>query len=89
MKTVKYGKNNDAQADVPETWAEGQEMIEQAMNAFHDRRGGNMERISVAARVALGMFGEQFVAPDPTTALLNLMHRICELEGAGLDRERA
>jgi hypothetical protein len=55
------------------------------MGAYHDRRGGNLERQSVCARVA---FGEQFMAPDPTTALIYLVQRVCERQGAGLDKER-
>ena len=35
-------------------------------------------------RVAYGMLGEKTMAPDPTTALLYLLQRICIRKGAGL-----
>ena len=59
------------------------------MNAYHDRRGGNLERASAAARVAFGLFGERFLAADPTDALVFLMQEICKRKGAGLGKERA
>ena len=43
-------------------------MLVRTMNAYQDRRGGNLERLSCAARVAYGLFGEHFMAPDPNKA---------------------
>ena len=40
---------------------------------------------AIAARVAYGLFGAEFMAADPTDALLFLLRRICERKGAGLN----
>ena len=69
--------------EVPETWAEGEKMIASAM-AYHEGRGGNTSLKSVLGRVAYGLFGEKFLAADPTQALAFLVKRICERKGAGL-----
>jgi hypothetical protein len=82
MRTARFG--NGREADLPDDWREGREMLVRAMNAYHDRRGGNLARMSACARVAHGLFGEQFLAADPTDALVFLMQLICEREGAGL-----
>jgi hypothetical protein len=82
MRTAQFS-NRDA--DVPDTWKEGEEMLAQAMNAYQDRRGGNLERMSCAARVAYGLFGERFMAPDPTIALLYVLQEVCRRRGAWLD----
>lgn len=60
-------------------------MLEQAMNPYQDRRGGNLERLSCAARVAFWIVGERLLAPDPTTALIFLLQEVCRRKGAGLD----
>ena len=84
MRTVRVDKNRTA--DVPTTWAEGERMIEHALGSFHDGRGGNLVRQSVAARVAFGLFGERFLAADPTDALVFLLQEICKRKGAGLNK---
>jgi hypothetical protein len=76
--------HNGREAAVPTSWDEGFDMLVQTMNAYQDRRGGNLERLSCAARVAYGLFGERFMAPDPTIALVYLMQKICESRGIGL-----
>jgi hypothetical protein len=83
MRTVRVDKNREI--EVPDTYAEGEKMLTHALGAYHDRRGGNLARQSVAARVAHGLFGKQLMAADPTLALLYLMQRICIRRGAGLD----
>jgi hypothetical protein len=83
MRFVRVDKNRSA--EVPETWKEAQDMIDHALSPYYDERGRNIMRLSIAARVAHGMFGEQFLAPDPTTALLYLLQRICIRKGAGLE----
>jgi hypothetical protein len=60
MRVVRFS-NRDA--EVPETYDESFDMLVQTMNAYQDRRGGNLERLSCAARVAYGLFGERFMAP--------------------------
>ena len=64
---------------MPETWAEGEEMITHALGPYYDRkRGRNIMRLSgdLQARVVHGMFGSQFMAPDPTRPpLLFLLRR--------------
>jgi hypothetical protein len=83
MKYVPVDKNRSA--EVPETWKEAQDMIDHALSPYYDERGRNIMRLSIAARVAHGMFGERFLAPDPTKALLYLLQRICIRKGAGLE----
>jgi hypothetical protein len=87
MRVMKIDKNRAI--EVPDTYAEGFEMLTASMNNFHDRRGGNLERASVAGRVAFGLFGERFLAADPTIALVFLLQEICKPKGAGLEKERA
>ena len=82
VKTVGVNKR---EAEVPETWDEGFDMLVQTMDAYQNRRGGNVERLSVAARVAFGLFGERFLAADPTSALVWLLLEVCRRRGAGLD----
>jgi hypothetical protein len=76
---------NGREMDIPETYAEALSMLDATMNPYQDRRAGNLERISVAARVAFWIVGERFFAPDPTVALIYLMQEICRRKGAGLD----
>ena len=83
MRTVRVDKNREA--EVPDTWVEGENMITNALGAYYDGRGKNLARLSTAARVAHGMFGQQLMAGDPTLALLYLLQRICIRKGAGLD----
>ena len=87
MKVVRVG--NSREAEVPETWDEGFDMLVQTLNAYHDRRGGNLARQSAAAHTAFGLFGARFMAPDPTTALVYLLQELCRRKGAGLEKERA
>jgi hypothetical protein len=82
MRAVQFS-NRDA--EVPDTWKEGEEMLAHVMGAYQDRRGGNLERMSCAARVAYGLFGERFTAAGPTGALVYLLQEICKRKGAGLD----
>jgi hypothetical protein len=82
MRTVRFS-NRDA--EVPTTWQEGEEMLTASLNRYFDKRGGNLERMSCAARVAFAFFGERFLAPDPTTALIFLLQEICKRKGAELD----
>ena len=83
MKLARVNKSRSV--EVPETWAEGEEMITHALGPYYDERGRNIMRLSIAARVVHGMFGSQFMAPDPTTSLLFLLRRLCERKGAGLN----
>ena len=83
MKTVRVG--NGHTYEVPETWAEGEEMITKSM-AYHDTRGTNLAQLSTATRVAYGMYGHQFMASDPTQALMYLMQRLCQRNRERLER---
>jgi hypothetical protein len=85
MKFINIGKNKQM-IEVPETWQEAEDMAIAALGAYYDERGRNVLRLSIAARIAYGMFGKQTMAPDPTTALLYLLQRVCQREGAGLDK---
>jgi hypothetical protein len=76
---------NRREAEIPTSYAEGEEMLAHALGAYFDKRGGNVERMSCAARVAYGLFGERFMAPDPTIALVYLLQELCRRKGAGLD----
>jgi hypothetical protein len=82
MKIVRINK---CDAEIPTSWAEVLSMLDAAMNPYQDRRGGNVARLSVCARVAYGLFGEPFMAPDPTIGLLFLLQEVCRRKGAGLD----
>jgi hypothetical protein len=86
MKFVSVGRNKKIEIEIPETWAEGETMLTQALGPYYDERGRNIMRLSIAARVAYGLFGEKFLAADPTTALLYLLQRICIRKGAGLEK---
>jgi hypothetical protein len=81
MRFVRIG--NGRIYEVPETYAEGEEMIAKAMK-YHDGRGGNLAVQSACARTAYGLFGDVWLAADPTQALGYLMQRICQRKGAGL-----
>jgi hypothetical protein len=83
MKFVTLGRNKQ-EIEIPETWAESEKMVTEALGPYYDERGRNVLRLSIAARVAYGMLGEKTMAPDPTTALLYLLQRICIRKGAGL-----
>jgi hypothetical protein len=83
MKMVRVDKNREV--EVPTSWSEGEKMLTHALGAYYDERGQNLARLSVAARVAHGLFGQQLMAADPTLALLYLLQRICIRRGAGLD----
>jgi hypothetical protein len=83
MRLVKLGHGREA--EVPTSWEEGFDMLVATMNAYQDRRGGNLERMSCASRVAYGLFGSRFLAPDPTIALVYLVQKICESKGVGVE----
>ena len=82
MKFVRVG--NGRTYEVPETWAEGEKMLAFAYSVA-DVRGGNLIVQSACARVAYGLFGETWLAADPTQALNYLLQRICQRKGAGLN----
>jgi hypothetical protein len=82
MKQVRVG--NGRVYLVPTTYAEGEEMITKAMR-YHEGRGGNLAVQATCARVAFGLFCDQSLTPDPTTALGFLIQRICQRKGAGLE----
>ena len=87
MRTVKVFKGDSRrrrEIEVPETWEEAHQMLLDTMDPHNDRRGGNVERMSVCARVAFGMFADTASPADPTIVLVYLMQRICKANGAGL-----
>jgi hypothetical protein len=84
MRFVNIGKNKQM-IEIPETWIEGERMITEALGPYYDERGRNVLRLSIAARVAYGLFGKQTMAADPTTALLYVLQQICKRKGAGLE----
>ena len=84
MRVVRVDKNREV--EVPTTWIEAEKMLTNALGAYYDGRGKNLARLSIASRAAHGMFGEQFMAGDPTIALLFLLQRICKRKGAGLEQ---
>lgn len=89
MRVLKAKRVNEA--EVPETWAEAERMVTAALR-YQEGRGSNLAIQSVCARVAYGMFGEIWLAADPTQALAYLVQRICQRKGAGLidaDRTRS
>jgi hypothetical protein len=85
MKTIRVDTYREI--EVPTSWKEGEAMLTHALGSYYDKRGGNVARHSIAARVAFGLFGEQFMAADPTIALLYLLQRICQRKGAGLNKD--
>lgn len=84
MKAVVVGKNANV-ADIPETWAEAETMINKAIRQASGR-GRNSEIMSVCSRIAYGLTCNRQMTPDPTTALAYLIQRICQKKGAGLER---
>jgi len=83
MKTVivfKGASRRIRAIEVPESWAESRMLLLGSLDPYNDRRGGNVERLSAAARVAYAMFPSE--ARDPTCALIRLMLRLCEREEA-------
>jgi hypothetical protein len=85
MKILKAKRTNEA--EIPETWAEAEELITKAMS-YHEGRGYNLAIHAVCARIAYGLLCDQSMTPDPTTALAFLMQRICQSKGAGLNESR-
>jgi hypothetical protein len=85
MKFITTGGKNKLVAEIPETWAEGEEMITQALR-YHEGRGRNVNLQSVCARIAYGLTCNRELTPDPTTALAFLIQRICIRKGAGLEK---
>lgn len=82
MKAIRiYGRED---RDFPETWAECEKLLAVMTDGFYDQRGRNTTRRSACCDVAFAMFGEQFMAADPTMAMLYLMQKIAKLKGAGL-----
>lgn len=84
MKCVAIGKNARI-ADIPETWAEAEAMVNKALRQASGR-GRNGEIQSVCARIAYGLTCNQSLTADPTTALAYLIQRICQRKGVGLER---
>ena len=82
MKRVRIasGRNHYRDIEVPIDRKEGLEMLVEAMDPKHDESGGDAYRNSVAGRVAFGLFGEQFMAPNPTIALNFVLQKLCEVE---------
>ena len=81
MRTVRItsggpDKNRSRTADVPDTWEEGVEMLQRALDPFYEARGSNSMRSAIAGRVALGLFHPE--SPNPTIALLKTMLEFCE-----------
>ena len=85
MRTVRVG--NGRIFEVPDTWAEGEKMITKAMKN-QEGRGSNLVLQAVCSQVAYGLFGDAYLAADPTQALCFVMQRICHEKGAGLDQPR-
>lgn len=83
MRTIRF--DHGREAEVPTNWAEGERMLTEALSGYYDTRGQNLTRMSIVTRVAYGMFGEKFMAPDPSHALIFLLQRICQRKGAGLE----
>ena len=86
MKLVLVDKNWSV--EVPETWREAEDMLTHALGSYYDERGRNIMRLSIVARVAHGMFGDKWMSPNPSTTLLYLLQRICQLKGASLDHPK-
>ena len=84
MRIARVG--NGREIEIPTSWKEAEGMVTQALGPYYDDRGKNTARLSIATRVAYGMFGEKLMAGDPTTALLYLLQKICQKKGAGLDQ---
>jgi hypothetical protein len=84
VRFVSIGKNRQM-IEVPDTWVEAEAMITKAMR-YHNGRGGNTAQGAVARAVVYGMFGEKWMAADPTQALMFLMQKICKKKGAGLGK---
>ena len=82
MRVVRVG--NGRECEIPASWKEAEELLIRVRGAYYDGRGRNLARQSAAPRVALGMFGSQFLASDPTDALTSLLLEICRRKGAGL-----
>jgi hypothetical protein len=79
------GGRNKLVAEIPETWAEAEQMVTKALS-YHEGRGRNVNLQSVCARIAYGLTCNQELTPDPTTALAFLIQRICIRKGAGLEK---
>jgi hypothetical protein len=62
MKTVRINKHF---TELPETPAEAVAMLDAIMDRYYDKRGGNVARMVVAAKVAYALAGDRFNAPDP------------------------
>jgi len=74
MRIVRVG--NGRECEVPDSWAEAEAMITLAMK-YNEGRGSNSSLLSACARIAYGMYGEEFMAADPTQALCYLIQQIC------------
>ncbi len=84
--TVSRGRGRAAPVSVPDTWDEGYSMVaDQLEKGFSS--GSDSTLSSVCERVALGLFGDMFNAPNQRLAMAYLIMRICEREGAGLDHD--
>ena len=77
---IKTKTGNTREIEAPGTWDEARAMLKEAMGAHYDQRGGNLHRLSVAVRIAHGMFPTG--CRDPTLSLLTLLYRLVERERA-------
>ena len=78
MRWVTVG--NGRVYEVPDNWAEAEALLTLAMK-YNTGRGSNAPLVSVCSRIAYGMFGEGFMAADPTEALCRLIQQICRQKG--------
>lgn len=84
MKTVSISKNKNLY-EVPETWAEAEEMITKVLRQASGR-GRNLELMGICTRIAYGLMCDRNMTADPSTALAYVIQRICQRKGAGLER---
>lgn len=89
MKTVRVLKSRGwREIEAPTSWEEAHDMLTHVLGPHFDKRGGNVERMSVVARVAYGLFANDVSPADPTIVLVHLMQKICKARGAGLAEAR-
>jgi hypothetical protein len=63
MRLVRVDKNREV--EVPDTYAEGFDMLVKTMNAYHDRRGGNLERLSCGGPRRIRVVRQTLHGPRP------------------------
>ena len=81
MRIVRFGDGREA--EVPETYAEGLEMLAKTMNAYQDRRGGDRERDAVGV-VDGGQREQERAHPHATV----IPHRFLPFVGRCVEAER-